>query len=169
MRTLFSVAFLGTTLLAQPVSGKRIAIPPLPDRVGRADAILTGKVTAFEEKKIKLSAPDEFKLEAIWEVLQGKMVRRKVPLKNLDRGKAEPAAGASMRQEIALKDGLTADQAREIARTIKDAKLKKVQAAIQGDTVRISSPDKDALQGVIAMLKQQDFGVELTFGNYRTN
>jgi uncharacterized protein YajQ (UPF0234 family) len=122
-----------------------------------------------KEKKIKLSAPDEFKLDAVWEVLQGKMVRRKVPLKNLDRGKAEPAAGAAMRQEVALKDGLTADQAREIARAIKDAKLKKVQAAIQGDTVRISSPDKDALQGVIAMLKQQDFGVELTFGNYRTN
>ena len=119
--------------------------------------------------RLSLHSADEFKLEAIWEVLQGKMVRRKVPLKNLDRGKAEPAAGASMRQEIALKDGLTADQAREIARTIKDAKLKKVQAAIQGDTVRISSPDKDALQGVIAMLKQQDFGVELTFGNYRTN
>jgi cyclic-di-GMP-binding protein len=122
-----------------------------------------------KEKKITLAAPDDFKLDAIWEVLQTKMVRRKVPLKNLERGKAEPAAGATMRQEIAMQDGLTADMARDIARTIKDAKLKKVQAAIQGDTVRISSPDKDALQGVIALLKQQDFGVELKFGNYRSN
>jgi uncharacterized protein YajQ (UPF0234 family) len=122
-----------------------------------------------KDKKITISAPDEFKLEAIWEVLQGKMVRRKVPLKNLKRGKAEPAAGATVRQDVEMQDGLTADMAREIARTIKDAKLKKVQAAIQGDTVRVSSADKDALQGVIALLKQQDYGVELSFGNYRTN
>jgi len=122
-----------------------------------------------KDKKIVLAAPDEFKLKAVWDVLQTKMVRRQVPLKNLDPGKVEPAAGASVRQEIALKDGLTADQARAIAKTIKDEKLKKVQAAIQGDTVRVSSPDKDALQGVIALLKGEDYGVELRFGNFRTN
>jgi uncharacterized protein YajQ (UPF0234 family) len=122
-----------------------------------------------KEKKITLAAPDEYKLKAIWEVLQGKMVRRQVPLKNLKPGEAMPAAGASVRQEIAIQDGLTADLAREIARTIKDAKLKKVQAAIQGDTVRVSSSDKDALQGVIALLKARDYDVELKFGNYRTN
>lgn len=122
-----------------------------------------------KDKKLVLSAPDEFKLKAMWDVLQSKMVRRQVPLKNLDPGKIDSALGATVRQEIAIKDGLTADQAREIAKTIKDAKLKKIQAAIQGDTVRVSSSDKDALQGVIALLKAGDFEVELKFGNYRSN
>ena len=122
-----------------------------------------------KEKKITLAAPDEFKLKAMWDSLQGKVVRRQVPLKNLKPGEVEPAAGASVRQAIAIQDGLTSDMAREVVRVIKDAKLKKVQAAIQGDTVRISAPDKDALQAVIALLKEQDFGVELKFGNYRTN
>jgi uncharacterized protein YajQ (UPF0234 family) len=122
-----------------------------------------------KEKKLVLGAPDEFKLKAMWDVLQSKLVRRQVPLKNLKPGKVLPAAGASVRQEIEIQDGLTADMAREIAKAIKDAKLKKVQAAIQGDTVRISSPSKDELQGVMGLLKQLDVGVELKFGNYRTN
>ena len=122
-----------------------------------------------KDGKIVLAAPDESKLRAIWEVLQGKMVRRHVPLKNLQPGKVDPAAAGSVRQEIALTQGLDADKAREVARVIKDAKLKKVQAAIQGDTVRVSSPVKDELQGVMALLKEHDFGVELKFGNYRTN
>jgi uncharacterized protein YajQ (UPF0234 family) len=122
-----------------------------------------------KEKKLVLGAPDEFKLKAIWDVLQTKLVRRHVPLKNLKLGKAVPAAGASVRQEVEIQDGLTADMAREIAKAIKEAKLKRVQAAIQGDTVRVSSSSKDDLQGVIALLKQGDFGVELTFGNYRSN
>jgi uncharacterized protein YajQ (UPF0234 family) len=124
---------------------------------------------APKEKKLTLGAPDEYKLRAMWDVLQNKLVRRQVPLKNFSLAKVTPAAGASVRQEIAIQDGLTSDMAREVARVIKDAKLKKVQAAIQGDTVRVSAPDKDALQGVIALLKQSDFGVELKFGNYRTN
>jgi len=122
-----------------------------------------------KEKKIVLTAPDEYKLTAIWDVLQSKMVRRQVPLKNLKPGKVEPAAAATARQEIAIQDGLTADMARDVARVIKDAKMKKVQAAIQGDTVRISSPSKDELQSAITLLKQQDLGVELTFGNFRSN
>ena len=122
-----------------------------------------------KEKTLVLSAPDDFKLKAIWDVLQSKLVRRQVPLKNLTPGETEPAAGGSARQTIAIQDGLTADMAREVARAIKDAKLRKVQAAIQGDTVRVSSPSKDELQGVMTLLKQQDFGVELKFGNYRTN
>lgn len=122
-----------------------------------------------KDKKITLAAPDEYKLTAIWDVLQGKMVRRQVSLKNLEPGKVEPAAASSVRQEIAITDGLTSDKAREIARVIKDAKLKKIQAAIQGDTVRITSPSKDDLQGVISLLKQQDFGVELKFENFRSN
>ena len=122
-----------------------------------------------KEKKLVLGGPDEFKLKAIWDVLQSKLVRRQVPLKNLTPGKILPAASSSVRQEVAIQDGLTSDMAREVARCIKDAKLKRVQAAIQGDTVRVSSPSKDDLQGVMALLKQQDFGVELKFGNYRTN
>jgi cyclic-di-GMP-binding protein len=122
-----------------------------------------------KEKKITISAPDEFKLKAMWDVLQSKMVRRQVPLKNLTPGKIESAAMGGARQEIAIQDGLTADKAREIVRVLKDAKLRKVQAAIQGDTVRISSPSKDDLQEAIALLKSLDVGVELKFGNYRSN
>ena len=122
-----------------------------------------------KDKKITLAAPDEYKLTAVWDVLQTKMVRRQVSLKNLEPGKVEPAAASSVRQEIAITDGLTSDKAREIARVIKDAKLKKIQAAIQGDTVRITSASKDELQGVISLLKQQDFGVELKFENFRSN
>jgi uncharacterized protein YajQ (UPF0234 family) len=122
-----------------------------------------------KEKKITLAAPDEYKLKAMWDVLQGKMVRRQVPLKNLTPGKVESASMGSARQEIAIQDGLTADMAREVVRVLKDAKLKKVQAAIQGDTVRVTSPSRDDLQGVITLLKAQDFGVELKFGNYRNN
>lgn len=122
-----------------------------------------------KDKSITLTGPDEFKLKAMWDVLQSKMVRRQVPLKNLKPGKVEPAAMGSARQVVEIQDGLTADMAREVARAIKDAKLKKIQAAIQGDTVRVSSPSKDELQGVMALLKQHDFGVELKFGNYRSN
>jgi uncharacterized protein YajQ (UPF0234 family) len=120
-----------------------------------------------KDKKIVLSAPDEYKLGAMWDVLQTKMVRRQVPLKNMKLGTITPAAAASVRQEIEIQDGLTSDMAREVVKRIKDAKFKRVQAAIQGDTVRVSSPSRDDLQGVIALLKQEDFGVELKFGNYR--
>lgn len=122
-----------------------------------------------KEHKITLTAPDDFKLAAIWDVLQGKLVRRQVPLKNMKPGEIIPAAGSSVRQEVEIQDGLTADMARSVAKTIKDAKMKKVQAAIQGDTVRISSPSKDELQSAITLLKEQDLGVELKFGNFRSN
>jgi uncharacterized protein YajQ (UPF0234 family) len=92
-----------------------------------------------------------------------------VPLKNLERGVVDAAAMSSVRQVVVIKDGLSADQAREVVRTIKDAKLKKVQVSIQGDTVRVSSASKDDLQGAIAFLKQQEFDVELKFGNFRSN
>ena len=102
-------------------------------------------------------------------MLQTKMVRRQVPLKNLKPGAVEPAGGATVRQTIEIQDGLTADMAREIVKVLKEAKLKKVQSAIQGDTVRISSANKDDLQGAIQLLKGKDFGVELKFENFRTN
>ena len=122
-----------------------------------------------KEKTITLTGPDDYKLKAVWDVLQSKLVRRGVPLKNLKPGEIQPAGGATVRQVVAIQDGLTADMARDIVRMIKDAKLKKIQASIQGDTVRVSSASKDELQGVIQLLKGGEFGVELKFGNYRTN
>jgi hypothetical protein len=122
-----------------------------------------------KEKKITMAGADEYKLKAMWDVLQSKLVRRQVPLKNLTPGKVEPAAAGTARQEIVIQQGLTADLAREIVRVLKDAKLRKIQSAIQGDTVRVSSASKDELQGVIQLLKSQDLGVELKFENYRTN
>ena len=131
--------------------------------------VTVGIELSQKEKTITLTAPDEFRIKAVWDSLQGKMVRRQVPLKNLKPGKVEPAGGSTVRQVVEIQDGLTSDMAREIAKTIKEAKLRKIQAAIQGDTVRISSASKDELQGVIALLRQQDFGVELKFGNFRSN
>ena len=120
-------------------------------------------------KTITLGAPDENRLNAVWDVVQSKMVKRKVPLKNLKPGKLETAAGSTSRQVVAIQDGLTAEQAKDVVRYLKDAKLKRVQASINADTVRVSGPDKDDLQGAMALLKQHDFGVELKFGNYRSN
>ena len=118
-------------------------------------------------KIITLTGPDEHRMAAVWDVLQSKMVKRKVPLKNLELGKVEQAAGSSTRQLVTLKDGLSSKQAKEIVRYLKDAKMKKIQTSINADTVRISGPDRDDLQAAIALLKQHDFGVELQFGNYR--
>jgi uncharacterized protein YajQ (UPF0234 family) len=120
-------------------------------------------------KAITLAAPDDYKLTALWDVLQSKMVKRKVPLKNLKPGTPVSAAGSSQRQVIELQQGLTSDMAREVVKVLKDAKLRKVQSAIQGDAVRVSSPSKDDLQGAIALLRQHDFGVELKFENFRSN
>ena len=123
----------------------------------------------MKAKTITLTAPDEHRMTAVWDVLQSKMVKRKVPLKNLKPGKTEPAAANTVRQVVAIADGLTAEQAKEVVRYLKDAKLKKVQSSINAETVRVSGPDKDELQNVIAFLKEHDFGVELKFGNYRSN
>jgi uncharacterized protein YajQ (UPF0234 family) len=120
------------------------------------------------ENLIVLTGPDEFKLKAIWEVLQTKLVRRKVPLRNLTPGKIDSAALGTARQEIALQQGIPIETAREIVKFVKEHKLKKVQVAIQADQVRVSSPSRDELQGVMALLRQHDFGVELNFGNFRS-
>jgi uncharacterized protein YajQ (UPF0234 family) len=121
-----------------------------------------------EEDLIVLSAPDEFRLKAIWEVLLGKMTRRGVPVKNLSAGKIEAAAGSTVRLTVTLQQGLPNETARAIVKLVKERKLRKVQLAIQGDQVRVSSPSRDELQAVIAILKGEDFGVELNFGNYRS-
>jgi cyclic-di-GMP-binding protein len=120
------------------------------------------------EDKIVLHGPDDFKLAALWDVLQQKMIRRKVPVRNLTLGKVMPAGGGTVTQEISLQQGLPIETARAIVKFIKEKKIKKVQSEIQGDQVRISSPSRDDLQQVMALLKEQDYGVELNFGNYRT-
>ena len=119
------------------------------------------------ENLLVLVADDDFKMRALFDVLQGKLIKRGVPVKNLDIGAVTPAAGDTVRREVKLKMALDSDTAKKIVALLKEAKLKKVQAAIQGDQVRVSSPSKDDLQGAIALLRGQDFGVELKFGNYR--
>jgi hypothetical protein len=119
------------------------------------------------EGKLKLVADDDFKMRALVDVLQGKLIKRGVPVKNLDMGETEEAGGDTVRREIGLKMALDSETAKKVAAAIKDAKLKKVQAAIQGDQVRVSSPSRDELQTAIALLRKGDFGVELKFGNYR--
>ena len=116
---------------------------------------------------IILSSVDDYKLKAINDVFQQKLVKRGVPLKGLTYGKVEPAASASVRQRIAMQQGIPIEKAREIVKKIKDSK-KKVQASIQGDLVRVSSRDRDVLQEIIALLKNSDFGIDMQFTNYRT-
>jgi uncharacterized protein YajQ (UPF0234 family) len=120
-----------------------------------------------KESKLTLVADDDFKLNALWEIVQTRLVRRNVPVKNLTRGAAQPAANSTVRQDISLQQGIPSETSRDIVKFIKDAKLKKVQAAIQGDQLRISSPSRDELQEVMRLLREQDFGVALQFGNYR--
>ena len=117
---------------------------------------------------IQMASSNEYKLEAVKEILGQKLVKRGVSLKNLTYAKVEPAMGQSVRQRISLQQGIPADKAKEIVRIVKDSK-KKVQASIQGDTVRISGKDRDDLQAIMAALRGKDLGVELTFTNYRTN
>ena len=119
------------------------------------------------ESMIVLVADDEYRMRALFDVLQAKMIKRGVPVKNLDLGEIKSAGGDTVRREIKLKTALDSDTAKKVAAAIKEAKLKKVQAAIQGDQVRVSSPSRDDLQEAIALLRSRDFGVELTFGNYR--
>lgn len=117
---------------------------------------------------IQLASADEYKLEAVKDILSQKLVKRGVSLKNLTYGKIEPAAGKSVRQKISLQQGIPTEKAKEIVRLIKEAK-KKAQASIQGDVVRVSSKDRDELQSIIAMLRARDLGLDLQFTNYRTN
>jgi uncharacterized protein YajQ (UPF0234 family) len=121
-----------------------------------------------KENLLVLTAPDEFKLRAMWEVFLGKMTRRRVPVKNLKAGTIQPAAGGTARLEVTLQQGIPDEAARAIVKFVKERKYKRVQLAIQGDQVRVSSPSRDELQDVIAALKTEDFGVELLFGNYRS-
>ena len=119
------------------------------------------------DKKLTLTTDDEMKMNALWEIVQIRLVRRGVPVKNFKVPESEPAAGGAVRRVIEIQQGIPIEAAREIVKYIKDKKLKKVQAAIQADQVRVSSPSKDDLQEAMRALRDHDFGVALQFGNYR--
>lgn len=119
------------------------------------------------ENLIELLADDNFKMEAVWDIVLTRLTRRGVPVKNLKPSEVTPVAGGLVFRKVELQQGIPVDASRAIVKFIKDQKLRKVQAAIQGDQLRISSPSKDDLQAAIRLLKAQDFGIELQFGNYR--
>ncbi|HLJ48926.1 MAG TPA: YajQ family cyclic di-GMP-binding protein [Bryobacteraceae bacterium] len=121
-----------------------------------------------KDHKIILASADEFKLKSVNDLLEQKLVKRKVPLKGLTYGAIQDAAGSTVRQEITMQQGIPIEKAREIVKLIKDSK-KKVQASIQGDLVRVSGKDRDTLQEVMALLRGHDFGIDMQFTNYRSN
>jgi uncharacterized protein YajQ (UPF0234 family) len=123
---------------------------------------------ALEKESLLLTAEDETKLRNMNDILQQKLVRRSVPLKALSYGKIEPGAGGTVKQQVEIQQGIPQEKAKEIVKFIKDSKAK-VQAAIQGDVVRITGRDRDTLQEVIANLKAKDFGIHMQFTNYRSN
>lgn len=126
------------------------------------------EITIEGSEAIQLASSDEYKLDAIKQILQQKMVKRGLSLKSLTWGKLEPAAGSSVRQKVTLQQGIPTEKAKEIVKLIKESK-KKAQASIQGDSVRVSGKDRDTLQEIIAMLRNQDFGIDMQFTNYRSN
>jgi cyclic-di-GMP-binding protein len=121
-----------------------------------------------KDNKILLASADDFKLKAVIEILEQKLIKRKVSLKGLEYGVVIPATGSSVRQEIKLQQGIDADKARKIVQAVKDSK-KKVQVSIQGDLLRVASKDRDTLQEVMQLLRSGDFGLDLQFINYRSN
>ena len=125
------------------------------------------EITLEGKDAIILSSSDDYKLKAVNDIFQGKLVKRGVPLKALVYGVVEPAAGSTVRQKITMQQGITIEKARDIVKKIKDSK-KKAQASIQGDVVRVSSKDRDTLQEVIALLRGSDFGIDMQFTNYRS-
>jgi cyclic-di-GMP-binding protein len=121
-----------------------------------------------KDKKIILASADDFKLKAVTEILQSKLVKRGVPIRNLTYGPVQSASGSTVKQEVTLQSGIAIEKSRDIVKKLKDSKLK-VQPTIQGDVVRVSGKDRDTLQQAIAVLKGADFGIELQFTNFRTN
>lgn len=134
----------------------------------RFDFKASSAEVALEEHDLVLKAEDEYRLRSLDEILQGKLIKRGVSMKALSYGKIEPAAGGTVRQRVAIQQGIPTDKAKEIVKFVKDLKLK-VQSAIQGDTVRISGRDLDTLQKVISRLREEDFGIDMQFTNYRSS
>jgi uncharacterized protein YajQ (UPF0234 family) len=120
------------------------------------------------KEKLTLASADEYTMKAVTDILHNKLVKRGVSLKGLKTGALIPSSHNSVRQEITLQQGIASDKAKDIVKTIKDSK-RKVQASIQGETVRVSGKDRDDLQAVIALLKQKDFGIDMQFTNYRSS
>ena len=120
-----------------------------------------------EAGTISIHTSDDFKLDAIWQVLVGRFVAREVPVENVQRGAVEPATGGTVRQTMTLVQAIDGDTARSINKFIRDLKLKKVQAQIQNDALRVQGPKRDDLQQVMAALREKDWGMKLNFGNFR--
>jgi len=120
-----------------------------------------------KDSKLIITSSDDFKLKAVTEVLQQKLAKRQVPLKNFTYGTIQPAAGSTSRQEVTIQSGIPIEKSKDIVKSIKESKAK-AQASIQGDLVRVSSKSRDVLQEVMQLLKKSDFGVELQFTNFRT-
>jgi cyclic-di-GMP-binding protein len=149
-----------------------IEMPEVDNAINQARKEISQRFDAASEldqkaNTLTLTAEDNFKLESVWDVLQTRLIKRNVPVKNMKRGDIEMAAGSTVRQVITLQQGIPSDAAREIVKHLKDLKLKKVQAQIQGEQLRITSASKDELQGAMQALRAKDFGVALQFGNYR--
>jgi len=132
----------------------------------RFDLKNSGSDITLQGEELIVTSADEFKLKAVWDVLEGRLVKRSVPLKALSYGTVEKALGGTARQKVSLQKGIPSEKAREIVKLIKQTKLK-VQAAIQGDQVRVSGKNRDDLQAVIRMLKETDLGIDMQFSNYR--
>ncbi len=135
--------------------------------LNRFDLKASGAQIEWDKEDLVVHAPDGHKLLSVQEILESKCVRRGIPLKNLDRQKVEESLGGKVRQRVRFKQGLSAEVAKDVVKEIKNSKLK-VQAQIQGDSVRVLAKSKDDLQSVIGLLKSKDFGIDLQFTNYRS-
>ena len=131
------------------------------------DAALATVELDRTEGLIKLSSDADMRLRAMWDILQSKLIKRGVPVKNLDAGEPTPGGGDTWHRDITLKQALDGETCKKIVAAIKAEKFKKIQPSIQSDTVRVVSPSRDELQTVMTFLRGEDFGVQLTFGNYR--
>lgn len=140
----------------------------LKEIVNRYDLKNSRSSIEFREKDnlLILASANEFQLKAVIDILESKLVKRQVPLRNFEYGEVQPAAGQTVRMEVKLQQGLATEKAKEIVKAIKDSKIK-VSFSIMGDYVRVSSKSRDLLQQVIQLLKSGDFGVDLQFTNYR--
>ena len=144
------------------------AVTQAMKEIGQRFDFKGSKSTITQEKDaLVIVSDDEYKLKSVIDILQGKLVKRGVPVKNLSYGKVEAALAGTVRQKITLQQGIPIEKAKEIVKAIKDSKIK-VQASIQADQVRVSGKDRDNLQTVIQLLKGKDFGIELQFDNYRS-
>jgi len=136
------------------------------EMTGRFDFKNSKSSIELGENEIKLASDDEGKLRSVIDILQSKLIKRGLSLKSLDLGKVEPASGGTVRQVAKLRQGIDQDNAKKIVKIIKDSKLK-VQAAVQGDQVRVTGKSRDDLQAVIALLRDADLTVDLQYTNYR--